>query len=144
MIFKKNYNLDHFNIISTSSTDPTLSGNLPSMLNRGPFVSRCPPPHLAADTESLQRVEAEPARVSCLSEAVHELCVERPLQGRQTHQDHMFLFRGKLVPQNVMTSSRIKKSQSVFVKIQNRWVVSKYQVKQSQRLVEPLHSQVNV
>lgn len=64
-----------------------------------------PPPHLAADAESLQRVEAEPARVSCLSEAAHELCVERPLQGRQAHQDHMFLFRGQLVSQDVMTSS---------------------------------------
>lgn len=91
------------------------------MLNRGPFVSRCPPPHLAADTESLQRVQAEPARVSCLSEAVHELCVECPLQGRQTYQDHMFLFRGKLVPQDIMTSSGIKKLQSIFVKIKNMW-----------------------
>ena len=67
-----------------------------------------PPPHLAADAEGLQWVEAEPARVSCLSEAVHELCVECPLQGGQTHQDHMLLFRGQLVPQDVMTSSGIK------------------------------------
>lgn len=60
--------------------------------------------HLAADAESLQWVEAEPAGVPCLSEAVHELCVERPLQGRQTHQDHVLLFRGKVVLQDVMTS----------------------------------------
>lgn len=71
-----------------------------------------PSPHLAADTESLQRVEAKPACVSCLPEAVHELCVERPLQGGQTHQEHMFLFRGQLVPQDVMTSPRIKTSYS--------------------------------
>ena len=62
-----------------------------------------PPPHLAADGERLQGVEAEPAAVACLSEAVHELCVERPLQGRQTHQDHMFLFGGQLVLQDVVT-----------------------------------------
>lgn len=70
----------------------------------------CPPPHLAADAESLQRVEAEPAGVSCLSEAIHELCVERPLQGRQTHQDHMLFFRGQLVLQDIMTTSEIKTS----------------------------------
>lgn len=68
----------------------------------------CPPPHLAADAESLQWVEAEPASVSCLFEAVHKLCVERPLEGRQTHQDHMLLFGGQLVLQDVMTSSGIK------------------------------------
>lgn len=73
------------------------------MLNRGHFVSIFPS-HLAADAESLQWVEAEPAGVPCLSEAVHELCVERPLQGGQTHQDHMLLFRGQLVLQDVMTS----------------------------------------
>lgn len=62
-------------------------------------------PHLAADTESLQWVEAEPAGVSGLSEAVHELCVERPLQRRQAHQDHMLLLGGQLVPQDIMASS---------------------------------------
>lgn len=62
------------------------------------------PPHLAADTKSLQWVEAEPAGVSCLPEAVHELCVERPLQSRQTHKDHMFLLGGQLVPQDVVAS----------------------------------------
>lgn len=68
------------------------------------------PPHLAADTESLQRVEAEPADVSCLPEAVHELGVERPLQRRQTHKDHMFLLGGQLVPQDVVASPGLKTS----------------------------------
>lgn len=83
---------DQFAIISKSSTHPYLS----------PGESLVP--HLTADAESLQRVEAEPASVSCLSEAVHELCVKRPLQRRQTHQDHMLLLGGQLVPQHVMTS----------------------------------------
>lgn len=69
----------------------------------------CPAPHLAADTERLQWVEAEPASVSCLSEAVHELGVERPLQGRQTHQDYVLLLRGQLVLQDVMASSGMKR-----------------------------------
>lgn len=64
-----------------------------------------PPPHLAADAEGLQRVQAEPAAVSCLFEAVHELRVQRPLEGGQTHQDHMFLFGRQLVLQDVVTSS---------------------------------------
>lgn len=61
-------------------------------------------PHLAADTKSLQWVEAEPAGVTCLSEAVHELGVERPLQGRQTHKDHVFLLGGQLVHQDIVAS----------------------------------------
>lgn len=81
------------------------------------FLNTCPPPHLAADTESLQWIEAEPASVPCLFEAVHKLCVERPLQGRQANQDNMFLFGGQLVLQDVMTSSGIRQIlQSAFVK----------------------------
>lgn len=79
------------------------------------FLNTCPPPHLAADAESLQWIEAEPASVSCLFEAVHKLCVERPLQGRQANQDHMLLFRGQLVLQDVMTSSGIKMNAAVSV-----------------------------
>lgn len=79
------------------------------------FLNTCTPPHLAADAESLQGIEAEPASVSCLFEAVHKLCVERPLQGRQANQDHMFLFRGQLVLQDVMTSSAIKTDAAVSV-----------------------------
>lgn len=62
------------------------------------------PAHLAADAESLQRVEAEPTGVPCLFEAVHKLCVERPLQGREPHQEHMLLLGGQLVLQDIMTS----------------------------------------
>lgn len=65
-------------------------------------------PHLAADAKRFERVEAEPARVSCLSEAVHELCVEGPLQGRQTHQNHMLLLRRQLVLQDIVASSGLK------------------------------------
>lgn len=61
--------------------------------------------HLAADTESLEGVEAEPAAVARVPEALHELCVERPLQGTQAHQDDMLLFVWQLVPQHIMASS---------------------------------------
>lgn len=73
------------------------------------------PPHLAADTESLQWVEAEPAAVSSFFEAVHKLCVERPLERRQTHQDHMLLLRRQLVLQDIMTSSETKTKATVSV-----------------------------
>lgn len=63
--------------------------------------------YLTADAESLQWVEAEPARVACLFEAVHKFGVERPLQGRESHQEHMLLLGGQLVPQDIMTSSGI-------------------------------------
>lgn len=68
-------------------------------------------PNLAADAESLQRVQAEPAGVSRLSEAVHELGVERPLQGGQAHQDHVLLLRWQLVLQDIVTSSARKTRQ---------------------------------
>lgn len=75
-------------------------------------------PHLTADTKRLQWVEAEPPSVPSLFETVHKLSVKRPLQGRQTHQDHMFLFRGQLVSQDVMTSSGMETNiWSVRVKI---------------------------
>lgn len=67
-----------------------------------------PPSHLTADRESLQWVEAEPSSVSCLFEAVHKFGVERPLQGGESHQDHMLLFGGQLVPQDIVTSSGMK------------------------------------
>lgn len=70
------------------------------------YTGRCPlVPHLAADAESLQRVQAEPAAVSRLLKAAHELGVERPLEGGQTHQDHVFLFGRQLVLQDVVASS---------------------------------------
>lgn len=73
-------------------------------------------PHLAADTEGLEWVEAEPAGVSCLSEAVHELGVERPLQRGQTDQDHMLFLRGQLVLQDIVASpGGGKRSQLIFV-----------------------------
>lgn len=60
--------------------------------------------NLAADAEGLERVEAQPAAVACLSEAVHKLSVKGPLQGRQAHHDHVLVLGGQLVPQNVVAS----------------------------------------
>ncbi len=60
--------------------------------------------YLAANTESFKRVESEPPGVSRLPEAVHELCIEVPLQARQSYQDHVLLFRRQLIPENIMTS----------------------------------------
>lgn len=72
------------------------------------FLGSQHPPHLTADRERLQRVEAEPPSVPCLFETVHKFCVERPLQGRESHQDDMLLFGGQLVPQDIVTSSAVK------------------------------------
>lgn len=66
-------------------------------------------PHLAADTESLQRVEAEPPSVPGLLEAVHKLGVERPLQGGEPHQDHVLLLGGQLVLQDIVAPPGMKK-----------------------------------
>ena len=60
--------------------------------------------HLAAHAEGLQGVEAQPATVAGLPEAVHELRVERSLDGRQSHQHHMLLLGGELVSQHVVAS----------------------------------------
>lgn len=64
--------------------------------------------NLAADAESFQWVEAEPTSVPSLLEAVHKFRVERPLQGRESHQEHMLLLGGQLVLQNIMTSSGMR------------------------------------
>lgn len=114
MVFKKEFE-DNFTIISKPGTDPNFGLNyhkcqIVFLLCPGLVLHRFPPPHLAANTESLQRVETEPAGVSCLSEAGHELRVECPLQGRQTDQDHMLLLRGQLVLQYIVSSSGIKTS----------------------------------
>ena len=61
--------------------------------------------NLAADAEGLEGVEAEPARVAGLREAVHELGVQHPLQGGQPNQDHMLLLGRQLVPQDVVATS---------------------------------------
>lgn len=61
--------------------------------------------HLAADAEGLEWVQTEPARVARLSEAVHELGVERPLEGRQSDQDHVLLLRRQLLFQDVMAAT---------------------------------------
>lgn len=59
--------------------------------------------HLAADAEGLEGVEAEPAAVAGLPEAVHELGVESPLQGAQPHQDDVLLLLRQLGAQHVVT-----------------------------------------
>lgn len=86
---------------------PSTAQNVIEILHLWIYISFS---HLTADTKRLQWVEAEPPSVPSLFETVHKLSVECPLQGRQTHQDHMFLFRGQLVSQDVMTLSRMKKN----------------------------------
>lgn len=65
---------------------------------------------LAADAKSFKWVEAEPAAVPCLSKALHELGVQRLLNGREPHQDHKLLLIWEVVSQHVMTSPAKDKS----------------------------------
>lgn len=48
--------------------------------------------HLTAHAERLQRIQPQPAAIPGVPESVHELSVEVPLDGGQTHQDDVFLF----------------------------------------------------
>lgn len=66
--------------------------------------------HLTAHTEGLEWVETEPTTVPSLSEAVHKLGIERPLDGRQPHQDHMLLLGRKLISQYIVTTSAHQKN----------------------------------
>lgn len=78
------------------------------------------PPYLTADAESLQWVEAEPTSVPCLFEAVHKFCVERPLQGRESHQEHVLLLGGQLVLQDIMTSPGMTMKVVIWLKKQKK------------------------
>lgn len=52
--------------------------------------------HLAAHTESLERVQPQPAAATTVPEAVHELCVQISLNLREPHQDHIFFLGGEV------------------------------------------------
>lgn len=64
--------------------------------------------YLAAHAEGFERIETEPAAVPRLTETIHELFIQRPLERGETHQDHVLLFHGQLCAQDVMTTSEKK------------------------------------
>lgn len=59
--------------------------------------------YLTAHAKGFEWIETKPATVPSLAETIHELFIECPLEGGETHQDHVFLFTGQLSAQHVMT-----------------------------------------